>query len=223
MRVLAVNTAAARLSIALVEGDAEQGITCDLLQSDIEEPRDQGNFLLHTIADGLKKNNVSFGDLDHMVAVTGPGSFTGIRIGLAAMRGFSLASGVRLSGMTSFDIYSTVKTARQYQLVVMESWREELYFKLDDQAPFNVSPVDCVQALARTGIEARDITLMGDAASKMAELLPDALVNKTLPTARDLAHLALTRPDLCGEATPFYLRDADVSFGRPNRTLQQEG
>ena len=104
MRLLAINTAAARLSIALVEGDAAHGITRELIHEDIAEPRDQGNFLLHSIVEGLKKNGLSFNDLDLIVAVTGPGSFTGIRIGLAAMRGFALASGVDLKGITSFDL-----------------------------------------------------------------------------------------------------------------------
>ncbi len=223
MRLLAVNTAAARLSIALVEGEAARGITRDLMLADIAEPRDQGNFLLHGIAEGLKQNSLEFGDLDLMVAVTGPGSFTGIRIGLAAMRGFSLASGVALKGATSFDLYSTVAIETPHRLVVMESWRDELYFKCDDAAPFNVTPSACAEMLASKGISGNAVTLMGDAAAKMAALLPQAIVSDALPNARDLAQLALMRPELCGEALPFYLREADVSFGRANRTLQKEG
>lgn len=223
MRLLAVNTAAARLSIALVEGDAVHGITRELMLADIAEPRDQGNFLLHSIVDGLKQNGMAFADLDLMAAVTGPGSFTGIRIGLAAMRGFSLASRVALKGATSFDLYSTLAIKTPHRLTVMESWREELYFKLDDQKPFNVTPADCLGLLQDNGIDAAALTLMGDAAAKMASLLPQANINDALPNARDLAQLALTRPDTLGEALPFYLREADVSFGRANRVLQQEG
>lgn len=223
MRLLAVNTAAARLSIALVEGDAAHGITRELIVADIAEPRDQGNFLLHSIADGLKQNGMAFADLDLMAAVTGPGSFTGIRIGLAAMRGFSLASGIALKGATSFDLYSTIERQTAHRLTVMESWRAELYFKLDNQKPFNVTPADCLKLLDDEGVDAASITLMGDATAKMTSLLPRASVNNALPNARDLAQLALKHPDILGEALPFYLREADVSFGRANRVLQQEG
>lgn len=223
MRLLAINTAAARLSIVLVEGDAAHGIQRTLMHEDIAEPRDQGNFLLHTIVDAIKQNGLSFSDLDMMVAVTGPGSFTGIRIGLAAMRGFALASGVALKGMTSFDLYRTTTVSTPHRLVVMESWRDELYFKLDDAAPFNVTPSYCAQMLHHEGIDHAAVTLMGDAAAKMAALMPRAPVIDAIPNAADLAQLALIQPDLLGEALPFYLRDADVSFGRANRTLQQEG
>lgn len=223
MRLLAINTAAARLSIALVEGDVQHGITRELMLADIAEPRDQGNFLLHGIVDALKQNNLGFGDLDLMVAVTGPGSFTGIRIGLAAMRGFSLASGVALKGMTSFDLYHAVKVSTPHRLVVMESWRDELYFKLDDAPPFNVTPSFCTQMLHHEGIDHADVTLMGDAAGKLATLMPAATINDSLPNARDAALLAITQPQILGDALPFYLRDADVSFGRANRTLKPEG
>ncbi len=222
MRLLAINTAAARLSIALAEGSAEQGVARILMQADIAEPRDQGNFLLHTITDAIKQHGMQFSDLDLMVAVTGPGSFTGIRIGLAAMRGFALASGVKLVGMTSFDLYRAVEAKTAHRLVVMESWRDEPYFKLDDAEPFNITPSRCTQMLHHEGIDHSAVTIMGDAAAKMAELMPDATLSDALPNARDLAQLALTQPHLCGDATPFYLRDADVSFGRANRTLQQE-
>lgn len=215
MRVLAVNTASARLSIALVDGDRT------IVQADIAEPRDQGNFLLHTITQGLKDNNLTFADLGLMVAVTGPGSFTGIRIGLAAMRGFALASGTKLAGVSSFDLYSQQAVTTEHTLVVMESWREELYFRLGQQAPMNVTPTDCAAYLAEQGIAAHDVTLVGDAAAKMQAVMPDAKLLDIQPTAHDLALLVQTHPDLCGAPDPFYLREADVSFGRANRTLKQ--
>ncbi len=224
MRLLAVNTASARLSIALVEGDGQAGVARVLAQADIAEPRDQGNFLLHTITAAVRDNGLTFADLDQMVAVTGPGSFTGIRIGLAAMRGFALASGVSLGGINSFDLYAGVDgLTTPHRLVVIESWREELYFRLDDQPAFNVTPVDCAGMLAEQGIATTDITLLGDATERAVAALAGARVHHVVPTAVDVAQLALLQPQLCADASPFYLREADVSFGRANRILQKEG
>ena len=105
----------------------------------------------------------------------------------------------------------------------MESWREELYFQLDGAKPFNVTPAQCVQILQDEGVDHADVTIMGDAVAKMAMLMTAATASNALPNARDLAQLALLQPEVLGDALPFYLREADVSFGRANRTMQQEG
>lgn len=222
MRILAVHSASARLSIVLAEGHLTEGVTRILAQSDIAEPRDQGNILLHSVIGALKNNNLSFGDLDLMAAVTGPGSFTGIRIGLAALRGFALAGDVKLVGINSFDLYAGAAIPTPHRLTVIESWRDELYFRLDQQQPFNITPQDCVAMLADQKIHAADITVVGDAALKMAQHLNLAKIVDNLPTPHDLAHVVLTQPETHGAPTPFYLRPADVSFGRGNRTLEQE-
>ena len=70
--------------------------------------------------------------LDLVVATVGPGSFTGIRAGLAAARGIALATGARLLGVTSFDAVA-IPAARSdcseapFLLVALESRREDLY------------------------------------------------------------------------------------------------
>lgn len=219
MRVLAVNTAAARLSLALAEG-AAGGDARILFEAEVDEPRDQGNYMLHTITDGLARQNIAFADLDLMLAVTGPGSFTGIRIGLAAMHGFALAAAVPLAGMTSFALYAAaVPVATRHRLTVMESWREELYFQLDAGAPFNVTPAQAFDMLSQQGIADRDLTLLGDAAAKMTALLPQARVDAAQPNAADAARLAIQQPDLRGTPDPFYLRPADVTLAPGGRHL----
>lgn len=211
MKVLAVNTASQRLSIALADGEKI------LFSTEVDEPRDQGNFLLQASAQCLKDNGLAFSGLDLIAAVTGPGSFTGIRIGLAAMQGFALAANVKLAGMTSFDLYAAVvKPATTHRLMVIESWRDELYFQLDDGEPFNVTAQDCLRRMP-----SRDVTLAGDAVEKMAALLPEAVIDQTRPTAADVARLMVLHPDLRGAAVPFYLRPADATIAAGGRHLQQ--
>ena len=222
MRVLAVHTASARLSICLAEGEQATGAARVLLHEDIAEPRDQGNFLLHTIIDGVAAHGLQLNDIDIMVAVTGPGSFTGIRIGLAALRGFTLAADVKLGGVNSFDLFAQMPISTAHRLVVIESWRDELYMRLDDQAPVSIKPNDVTAMLAGHSITNSDITVMGDAAEKVAPLLPGCTVSTATADARTLADAVIRQPALCGAAEPYYLREADVSFGRANRTLQHD-
>lgn len=219
MRVLAVNTAAARLSLALAEGESGTAARV-LFEAEVDEPRDQGNYMLQAITDWLAAQNIAFADLDLMLAVTGPGSFTGIRIGLAAMHGFALAADVELAGITSFALYAAaVPVATRHRLCVMESWREELYFQLDDGEPFNVAPAQAMAMLQARGITAADITFLGDAAAKMAALLPQAKIDSAQPNAADAARLAISQPALRGAPEPFYLRPADVTLAPGGRHL----
>ena len=222
MRILAVNTASARLSITLAEGQAAAGVTRVLMDKDIAEPRDQGNFLLHTIVDGVAAQGMTLGDIDLMVAVTGPGSFTGIRIGLAALRGFALAANVKLAGINSFDLFAQVPINTAHRLTVIESWRDELYVRLDGHAPVSIKPDDCAAFLREHGAEPKDVTLLGDAAHKVAAVLQKSCISDVSADARLLAEIAIKHPEFCGAAEPYYLREADVSFGRANRTLEQE-
>ena len=59
--------------------------------------------LMETIDDVLKRANLSLGDCDFFAAAVGAGSFTGIRIGISAVKGFALATGKPTLGVTSFD------------------------------------------------------------------------------------------------------------------------
>lgn len=216
MKVLAVNTASQRLSIALVDGDKI------LFATEVDEPRDQGNFLLKTASSALSENGLSFAQLDFLAAVTGPGSFTGIRIGLAAMQGFSLAAGVPLAGINCFDLYAATSTAQtRHRLTVLESWRDELYFRLDEAEPFNVAPAACLDYLQARNVAAESVTLAGDAAAKMATLLPAARMDDKIPTATDAALLLTARAGMRGPAVPFYLRPADATPAAGGRHVQK--
>ncbi len=203
MRCLAVNTANTTLSVSIVDGEKE------LFSFDTGETRDQGNLLLMHIREGLKKAGLDFKDLDLLAVVTGPGSFTGIRIGLAAMRGISLASGVPLIGISSFDLFACQRPDMK-NVIAIESWREELYFQLEGSEPVNLSPSD-FGALVGTG----DFILSGDAKEKAAPFFKAAQMDDRKITGKDMARIAVQkfgRNKTPERPVPFYLRDADVSF-----------
>lgn len=200
MKCLAVNTATTTLSLALVE----DGKTLHLFES--KETRDQGNLLIKNIQDALSQNKVRFDDLDLLAAVTGPGSFTGIRIGLSAMRGLSLAAKKPLVGVSSFDMFAV---EADENLVAVESLREELYFRLTGpkgQITVNETPEDFAKR-----IENFSGVISGDAAEKIAPFFPKAAVSKESANAVTVARLAAARPPGGEKPVPYYLREADVT------------
>ncbi len=220
------------LSLALVEGEKV------LHFYETAETRDQGNLLLGHIKNALKNNgNIGFADLDVLAVVTGPGSFTGIRIGLATMRGIALAADKPLIGLSSFDMFA-IRGADAINIIAVESWREELYLAVMDEeghpliACSNETPEVFAKRLRHELPGDHHIRLSGDAAGKLVTLFPEAVLADKDANAINVAHLALHRfREASAEAlgvksvfvrpTPYYLREADVTISpKTARTLK---
>ena len=90
--------------------------------------RGQDQRLMPMIVDVLKTASVSFEQLDRIAVTKGPGSFTGLRIGLAAARGIGLAADKPVVGIDRFSIYREAHKGHD-QLVIINSRRKELYCK----------------------------------------------------------------------------------------------
>lgn len=210
------------LSLALVAGEEV------LHFYETAETRDQGNLLLGHIQTGLKKNNIGFADLDVLAVVTGPGSFTGIRIGLATMRGIALAADKPLIGLSSFDMFA-VRGVDAINIIAVESWREELYFAVMDEEGHpliscsNETPQAFEKRLKSELPGDYRIRLSGDAAGALVTLFPDAILADKETNAVNVAHLALHRfrgasaealgiKGIFPKPTPYYLREADVTI-----------
>jgi tRNA threonylcarbamoyladenosine biosynthesis protein TsaB len=199
MRCLAVNTATSVLSVALVEDDNVLSLF------ETRETRDQGNLLLKHIQSALDDHGLTYADIDLLAAVTGPGSFTGIRIGLAALRGLALATGKPIVGVSSFDMFAEKGAPN---IIAVESWREELYFRYGDITA-NETPEDFARRIGQVS----GLTISGDAAEKIVFFFPQAKVITEMPNAVTVARIAMKNP-VGTPPTPYYLRGADVTMAK---------
>jgi tRNA threonylcarbamoyl adenosine modification protein YeaZ len=223
MKCLAVNTATKLLSIALVDGDDVKHLF------ETPEMRDQGNVLLGHVKDGLAQNKISFFDLDLLAVVTGPGSFTGIRLGLATMRGIALAADKPLIGMSSFDMFA-VREPDAANIVAVESWREQLYFGLLDSTGsplteyMNETPEIFLQRALPFIPANQKIVISGDAKKTVTHLFERAALADKDNNAVDVARLAIQKfksGTTFEKPLPFYLREADVTISsKTARTLK---
>jgi len=92
---LAIDTAAPRLQLGLVHPDGR----ADSIIEDIAIGHAERLFgCLETL---LARNGLAYSDLGRVASTTGPGSFTGLRIGLSAARGIGLARGIPVIGVPS--------------------------------------------------------------------------------------------------------------------------
>lgn len=223
---LAVDTATRGMSVSVFRsGEPVVTRVCD-------DMRDQAKSLLPVVMEALAVAELGFADLDALAAATGPGSFTGIRVGLAAMQGIALASGLPLAGFDNFSLYAGhAPDTGQDRLVLLESHRKECFCQLFDKNGEKKDPPfqeDAVGIMARfTGKDSP--LLRGNAVAVLRELeaagydAPDIpqdfavekssiLLGGMLAAAaeKSFGDLAERHP-----ARPFYIRPPDVTIPKP--------
>jgi tRNA threonylcarbamoyladenosine biosynthesis protein TsaB len=101
MRVLAIDTALAACAAAVL--DPERGIVAS---ESLPMVRGHAEALIPLIARVMKQAGIKFSDVDRIAVTAGPGSFTGVRVGLAAARGFGVATGVPVVGVSTLAVYA---------------------------------------------------------------------------------------------------------------------
>ncbi|WP_417309125.1 tRNA (adenosine(37)-N6)-threonylcarbamoyltransferase complex dimerization subunit type 1 TsaB [Devosia sp.] len=116
--LLAIDTAAPRLQLALLVG-----ARVDTLVEDM--PKGQAERLFPAIDELLARNDLAYADLTRLAVTTGPGSFTGLRIGLSAARGLALALDIPVLGIPSLLALSLATTGATAALI--DARRGEAY------------------------------------------------------------------------------------------------
>lgn len=183
--------------------------------------RGQAEALLPMIADVLDAAKLDVTELDRIAVTVGPGSFTGLRTGLATARGLALARGLPIVGVTSFEAAADAVTASSTNLplvVALESKRQELFLQLFQAGVAQEAalvPPSAWVAFAPCG----RFRLTGDGAKRFAASVigvdGDTVEEPTHSAAVSAARLAITtwKPDApFPPPRPFYLRAPDVSF-----------
>lgn len=118
---LAIDTAAPRLQLGLVQADGR----ADWVVEDIATGHAERLFgCLETL---LARNGLTYADLGRVASTTGPGSFTGLRIGLSAARGLGLARGIPVLGVPSLLALSL--TVEGPCTVLLDARRSEAYLQ----------------------------------------------------------------------------------------------
>jgi tRNA threonylcarbamoyladenosine biosynthesis protein TsaB len=120
--ILAIDTAAPRLQLALLrEDDRIETLVEDMAQGQAER-------LFPALAELLARAGATYQDLTRVAVTTGPGSFTGLRIGLSAARGLGLALNIPVIGVPSLLALSLAARCDALA-VLLDARRDEAYFQ----------------------------------------------------------------------------------------------
>lgn len=215
MKILAIDTAAEWCAACLFDEDSGRVLGT--------ESRDIGKghaeALMGVIGETLDKAGATYHDVDAIAVSVGPGSFTGVRIGVATARGLALALKLPATGVTTLAAlaFEAEPLARgRSVLAVLDARRDELYAALygpDGTAHAAPAVVDLNAAVALAGLVKP--LIVGSGARLVAEaagLDPDstALSDRRTAGIECFARLA-ARQGFGGERPrPLYLRGPDA-------------
>lgn len=199
-RTLIIETAASACSVALIEGSA--------VIADCHEVVGRGHAerlipMIAELPDG--------GRAARILVDCGPGSFTGIRVGIAAARGLALGWGVPVAGFSSLPLVAASGFAAQAELrelaVVLEGGHGEVFmqaFSRDGGTIGSFASLKPDVALAQLHGRAA----IGNGVRHLMALDPDVTASETLPRAADAALLNADLQTL--PASPIYGRPPDA-------------
>src|SRR5262249_16832657 len=129
MRVLAIDTALAACSVAVFDSDTSEALASET------QPMVRGHAeaLMPMIAGVMDQARIEFSDIDRVAVTTGPGSFTGMRVGISAARGIALAAGKPAIGLTTLAAYAAPLLANDDSTpvaVVIDARHEQVYLQV---------------------------------------------------------------------------------------------
>ena len=225
MLILAIDTALDACAAAVLDTGAGKLIA----QESQDMKRGHAEALMPLIARVMKASGTAFAGLDRIAVTTGPGSFTGLRVGLSAARGIALAADKPVVGLTTLTAYAAPvvsQNATHPVLSAIDARHDHVYFQVVNgdggslMRP-RVAPIEEALGAARLGA----LHLVGNAAGILSQRWPaDAPPPfKVDPQpAPDIAWVAwlgaAVDPDTA-LARPYYLRAPDA---KPQKDLLQK-
>jgi tRNA threonylcarbamoyladenosine biosynthesis protein TsaB len=217
MRILSVDTSSERGSVCIAE---DQEILGEVrLASSIQH----SERLFRSVEFLFHHSPFQLADIDLFVAARGPGSFTGLRIGLAAMEGFVAAHGRRGAGVTTLEALAW-KTGIRNALVAptIDARRGEVYGAIyrrsddtlvEERPAVVLKPAEWFASLPR-----QPLIFCGDGAIRHRLAIETnrdwSIHTMDLYLASTIAELART-PN-CGPLAPLYVRKTDAEIIREN-------
>ncbi|MCC8940093.1 tRNA (adenosine(37)-N6)-threonylcarbamoyltransferase complex dimerization subunit type 1 TsaB [Bradyrhizobium sp. Arg68] len=216
MMILAIDTALDACAAAVLDTTSGNTIA---IESQLMQ-RGHAEALMPLIDRVMKESGIGFAGLDRIAVTTGPGSFTGLRVGLSAARGLALAADKPVVGLSTLAAYAAPVVAENGEhpiLSAIDARHDHVYFQLvgGDGSPMlkpKVAPI----AEALEAVQFGALHLVGNAANILAERWPaDAMppVKVDKQAAPDITWVAwvgaAVDPD-SAPPRPFYLRAPDA-------------
>jgi tRNA threonylcarbamoyladenosine biosynthesis protein TsaB len=228
--ILAIDTASPCASLAISSGDH---IVASL---NVRSNRPHSQNLFSYISSILRLAEMKIEEISAFAAATGPGSFTGLRVGLATIKGLADSLGKPCLGVDSLDIQALTFSPDGLRLVMIGAGRGEVYCGLREVASGEIisrpasdkvgKPLSVLQTLIQDlnrsllivtgteGLKYKDETLNLIKDLKVADPVNVVFLGESLNTSATLAQIAsrLMKKNQPSPTTPHYVRPSDAEI-----------
>jgi tRNA threonylcarbamoyladenosine biosynthesis protein TsaB len=236
--ILALDTSTACCTLALTFGTIAQGGVLASLK--LSGRMSHSRRLLSAIDWLFSETEVDWPMIDGIAVGLGPGSFTGLRIGLATAKGLAVTAGKPLAGVSTLDALAGNCRTSRLICAALDARKKEVYIALyrcdASGAPCRVSEIQAIDPHALIGMMKEPVLIVGDGALVYGEQWQmeggDRVALAPLPLhypAADVigllgaGHLLEDRALDPATAVPFYVRASDAELNLQARHNQVMG
>ena len=218
-RILLVDTSTAVLSVGLsVDGTVVEERICT-------EARQQASLTAPLVKEVLDAQGISVKDCDAVCVGSGPGSYTGLRVGVSTAKGLAFGAGKPLLAVGTLDILAAgVEGEYKYIVPMIDARRMEVYTAVYSPAGERLTPIEAKVIDGESFadyLSAGPVLFVGDGALKCREVIrhPNARFQDAAPLVRYMAPLAeeayaIGRFENLAYFEPFYLKDFVATVSR---------
>jgi tRNA threonylcarbamoyl adenosine modification protein YeaZ len=215
MRVLAIDTALGACASAVL--DSQRGVV--LASESLDMQRGHAEAVMPLIARVMDAARCEFSDLDRIAVTVGPGSFTGLRVGISAARGLALAAGKPAVGLSTLSTLAAPHVAARSDhtiIAAVDARNDYVYFHVF--APNGATIVSPRLDRVRSAVRAVPIgptVITGSAANLVAMHWPSGsptprVEARAAPDIGWVARLGAAAQEDGAPPKPLYLRNPDA-------------
>ena len=187
MRILAVDTSSKNCSVAIVEVYENKNYNIIAFENSDDE-KTHSQKLMPIVDKVFKEHNLTLKDMDLLACCVGPGSFTGIRIGIATMKAFADVTNIKTVSVTSLESLSYNIEEDGIIIPIIDCKNNNVYsaiFSRENntykQIGENIADnIDNAISLYKANAENKNITFVGDGSILYKDLLTSKLSNKLI-------------------------------------------
>jgi len=216
--LLAIDTSANLCAAALYDCDSHSVIA----EKSEDIGRGHAERLMGLLAELLDEAGLAYRDLNQIAVTSGPGSFTGIRVGLATARGLALGLGLKVIGINVLEAIAFQHNSAPNDtpiVVALDAKRREVFLQIFSPSSEQLSkplavPIEQIGKI----IPKQPIRIAGSASNVVAEQIsrlanpPEIEIcsNQNTASIADIANLAARLKPDANRPVPLYLRSADA-------------
>ncbi len=243
MKILAVDTSSKNCSVSIVEVDENEKFKV-LAEGNNDDERTHSVKLMPMIDNMFKSSNLSLDNIDLLACCLGPGSFTGIRIGIATMKAFADAKNIPTVGVTSLEslAYNTENASIICSLIdckhknvysgifeINSNSENPTYVQVQEDISDEINAVlDNLKAVCSKDLENKKLTFVGDGSVLYKDVITEKFTDydigfscSNIQSSISLAKCAYFKfkQGLAGDSnniSPIYLRKSQAEQATNN-------